>query len=59
MIPGLTKYRVREMCTAGEFPCVKTERKYLICETVLIRYLTEPSCFSSSAKKETARGAES
>jgi len=41
-VPGLTKYRIREMCIRGEIPCVKAGRKYLICEAVLIRYLTEP-----------------
>ena len=40
-VPGLTKYRIREMCIRGEIPCVKAGRKYLICEQVLIRYLTE------------------
>lgn len=42
LVPGLTKYRIREMCIKGEIPCVKAGRKYLICEQVLIRYLTEP-----------------
>lgn len=42
LVPGLTKYRIREMYINGESPCVKTGRKYLICEQVLIRYLTEP-----------------
>jgi len=40
-VPGLTKYRVREMCIKGELPCIKAGKKYLICESVLIRYLTE------------------
>lgn len=43
LVPGLTKYRIREMCIKGEIPCVKAGRKYLICEQVLIRFLTEPS----------------
>ena len=42
LVPGLTKYRIRKMCISGEIPCVKAGRKYLICEQVLIRYLTEP-----------------
>ncbi len=42
LVPGLTKYRIREMCISVEIPCVKAGRKYLICEQVLIRYLTEP-----------------
>lgn len=42
LVPVLTKYRIREMCISGEVLCVKAGRKYLICEQVLIRYLTEP-----------------
>ena len=41
-VPGLTKYRIREMCIRGEIPSVKAGRKYLICEQILIRHLTEP-----------------
>ncbi len=49
LVPGLTKYRIREMCISGEIPCVKAGRKYLICEQVLIRYLTEPPMPQSPA----------
>lgn len=48
-VPGLTKYRIREMCIRGEIPCVKAGRKYLICEAVLIRYLTEPPALTQPA----------
>ena len=41
-VPGLTKYRIREMCIRGELPCVKAGRKYLICNQVLMKRLTEP-----------------
>ena len=41
-VPGLTKYRIREMCIKGELPCVKAGRKYLICNQVLMKKLTEP-----------------
>jgi len=41
-VPGLTKYRIREMCIKGEIPCIKAGRKYLICDQVLERYLTNP-----------------
>ena len=44
-IPGLTKYRIREMCRNGELPCMKAGKKYLICEQILIKYLTEV-CFT-------------
>ena len=40
-VPGLTKYRIREMCIKGELPCIKAGCKYLICESTLIKYLTD------------------
>jgi len=40
-VPGLTRYRIREMCISGELPCVKAGRKYLICEQVLYKVLTD------------------
>jgi excisionase family DNA binding protein len=43
LVPGLTKYRIRTMCRTGEIPCIKAGKKYLICEPVLLRYLTEPT----------------
>lgn len=42
-VPGLTRYRIRAMCISGELPCVRAGRKYLICEQVLVQYLTQPS----------------
>ena len=42
-VPGLTKYRIREMCIKGELPHVRAGKKYLICEEVLIRHLTQPT----------------
>ena len=27
LVPGLTKYRIREMCINGQIPCVKAGRK--------------------------------
>ena len=41
-VPGLAKYRIREMCIKGELPYVKAGRKYLICNQVLMKRLTEP-----------------
>ncbi|MBO5569877.1 MAG: helix-turn-helix domain-containing protein [Clostridia bacterium] len=41
LVPGLTKYRIREMCINGQIPCVKAGRKYLICEQVLYKTLME------------------
>lgn len=40
-VPGLSKWRIREMCITGELPHLKAGKKYLINEQVLIRYLTK------------------
>lgn len=37
MIDGLTEYRVRQMCIAGQLPCFKAGRKYLISEENLLK----------------------
>ena len=36
VIEGLTEYRIRQLCRAGELPCLKAGRKYLINEQTLI-----------------------
>ena len=51
-IPGLTKYRVREMCIKGELPHVRAGKKYLICEQVLIQHLAQPTPPPSAQKEE-------
>ena len=53
IVPGLTKYRVREMCIRGELPCIKAGRKYLICKEVLLRTLTQPQAM---VKEEPDQG---
>jgi excisionase family DNA binding protein len=40
-VPGLSKWRIREMCISGELPHLKAGKKYLINEQVLIGYLTK------------------
>ena len=40
-VPGLSKWRIREMCLSGELPHIKAGKKYLINEQVLIGYLTK------------------
>ena len=40
-VPGLSKWRIREMCLSGELPHLKAGKKYLINEQVLIGYLTK------------------
>jgi excisionase family DNA binding protein len=39
-VPGLAKFRIRELCISGELPCIKAGKKYLICESVLVQHLT-------------------
>ena len=51
-VPGLTKYRIREMCISGELPHVRAGKKYLICEEVLIRHLTQPAPPPQKEKEE-------
>jgi len=40
-VPGLSKWRIREMCISGELPHMKAGKKYLINEQVLVGYLTK------------------
>ena len=40
-VPGLSKWRVRDMCIKGELPHIKAGKKYLINEQVLVSYLTK------------------
>ena len=40
-VPGLSKWRIREMCISGELPHLKAGKKYLINEQVLVGYLTK------------------
>jgi len=42
LVPGLAKHRIRTMCISGELPCIMAGKKYLICESVLMKILTEP-----------------
>jgi len=39
VIEGLTEYRIRQLCRAGELPCIKAGKKYLINEQTLISYI--------------------
>jgi excisionase family DNA binding protein len=36
VIDGLTEHRIRQLCRAGELPCVMAGKKYLINEQTLI-----------------------
>ena len=39
VIEGLTEYRIRQFCRAGELPCIKAGKKYLINEQTLISFI--------------------
>jgi excisionase family DNA binding protein len=39
VIEGLTEYRIRQLCRAGELPCIKVGKKYLINEQTLINFI--------------------
>ena len=39
VIEGLTEYRIRQLCRAGELPCIKAGKKYLINEQTLISFI--------------------
>lgn len=50
-VPGLTRYRIREMCIQGELPCLMAGRKYLICEQVLLDTVMQPA--TGAARPDT------
>ena len=41
VIDGLTEYRIRQLCRAGELPCIKAGKKYLINEQTLINFISQ------------------
>jgi hypothetical protein len=43
LIPGLTEFRIRQLCLSGTLPCVKAGRKYLICNQVLYNTICNPA----------------
>lgn len=51
LVPGLTRYRIREMCQSGELPCIMAGRKYLICEQVLMQVLTQQGTGADSTQR--------
>ena len=53
--PGLSKWRIREMCISGELPHLKAGKKYLINEQVLIGYLTKGMREFTSAEQFAAK----
>jgi len=42
-IPGISRHHIRQMCIRGDVPSIMAGRKYLICEQVLIDYLSQPT----------------
>ena len=53
--PGLSKWRIREMCISGELPHLKAGKKYLINEQVLIGYLTKGMREFASVEQSVAK----
>lgn len=43
IIPGLSEFRIRQMCLDGTLPCVKAGRKYLICNQVFYNTICNPA----------------
>jgi excisionase family DNA binding protein len=41
MIDGLTEFCVRRMCADGTLPCLKSGKKYLINQNVLLKTIGE------------------
>ena len=53
--PGLSKWRIREMCISGELPHLKAGKKYLINKQVLIGYLTKGMRKLTSTEQTAAK----
>ena len=53
--PGLSKWRIREMCVSGELPHLKAGKKYLINEQLLIGYLTKGMREFASTEQSVAK----
>ena len=53
--PGLSKWRIREMCISGELPHLMAGKKYLINEQVLIGYLTQGIRELTSTEQSAAK----
>ena len=54
-VPGLSKWRIREMCISGELPHMKAGKKYLINEQVLVWYLTRGLAGMTTTEQAAAR----
>lgn len=44
LVEGLSVHELRKLCRSGELPNIKTSRKYLIPESVLLEFLHIPYC---------------
>lgn len=49
-IPGLTKWRIRELCVSGQLPSIKAGRKYLINAATLYDFVNNPAAFPEPVK---------
>lgn len=55
LIPGMTRNCIRRLCLSEELPCIKSGKKFLICEKVLIDYLTNPLAYCKAEKEKSRR----
>ena len=51
VIEGLTEYRIRQLCHAGDLPSIKAGKKYLINEQTLINII---SVMDKQNRRETS-----
>jgi len=54
-VPGLTKWRIRELCVTGRLPTVKAGRKYLINAATLYDFVNNPAEFPEPVKSDSLR----
>jgi excisionase family DNA binding protein len=51
-VPGLSKWRIRELCLSGQLPSIKAGRKHLINATTLYDFVSNPAAFPEPEKSE-------
>jgi len=49
-VPGLSKWRIRELCLSGQLPSIKAGRKHLINATTLYDFVSNPAAFPEPEK---------
>ncbi|MCL2638168.1 MAG: DNA-binding protein [Oscillospiraceae bacterium] len=54
-IPGLSKWRIRELCLSGQLPSIMAGRKRLINATTLYDFVSNPAAFPAPEIGEQQR----